>query len=124
MPNHDAPEPLYAAITIMGSGRLGPTVSAVIGLIAVAVGARTFIRRRTDDGRGAVAALALGGCSLAAGVLFLATADGGPGTGNGVVASIGAVVLGPIAIALGLRVVGWAPSPGSSGFDRGGDDTR
>jgi hypothetical protein len=43
----------------------------------------------------------LGVISLVLGGLFLATADGGPGTGNGVVGSGAAIVLGSIAIILG-----------------------
>ena len=47
-------QPLLAAITIMGSGRLGPTLTALIGLIATVIGGlrstranrRTRVRRR------------------------------------------------------------------------------
>jgi hypothetical protein len=108
----DGPEHLIiASIRVMGSGRLGPTVSALLGLIGAVIGGlaitrasgrnvassgvATFIERN-----GANAALVLGVISLALGGLFLATADGGPGTGNGVVGSIAAIVLGLIALAL------------------------
>jgi hypothetical protein len=105
-------QPLLAAITIMGSGRLGPTVAALLGLIGTVIGGLALIRsnRRnhdnadnsTTDARGrATAAFVLGLISLVLGGLFLATADGGPGTGNGVVGSGAAIVLGPIAIILG-----------------------
>ena len=109
--NATALQPLLAAITIMGSGRLGATVAAVIGLIGTVIGGLALGRasRRTrsdyvvpptgDDG--ATAAIVLGVISLVLGGLFLATADGGPGTGNGVVGSIVAIVLGPIAMVLG-----------------------
>jgi hypothetical protein len=43
----------------------------------------------------------LGVFALVFGVVFLAAADGGPGTGNGVVGSLFAIVLGPIALVLG-----------------------
>jgi hypothetical protein len=101
---------LLASITIGGSGRLGPTIAAVIGLTGTVVGALALAKRRADaasdlrsaDGRGrAAAAVGLGVISLVLGVLFLAAADGGPGTGNGVVGSAAAIVLGPIAIVLG-----------------------
>jgi len=103
---------LPAAITIMGSGRLGPTLTALIGLAATVIGGRALARARrrsrsdTDavapGGRnGDVAALALGAISLVLGGLFLAAADGGPGTGNGVVGSFVAIVLGPTAMVLG-----------------------
>jgi hypothetical protein len=93
----------------MGSGRLGPTIAAVIGLTGTVIGALTLARSKrlahatTDmpsaDGRGlAAATVALGVISLVLGGLFLAAADGGPGTGNGVVGSAAAIVLGPIAI--------------------------
>jgi hypothetical protein len=105
-------QPLLASITIMGSGRLGPTLTALIALIGTVIGglalARAKRRVRSDtnvgatSGRsGATAALVLGATSLVLGGLFLAAADGGPGTGNGVVGSFVAIVLGPIAIVLG-----------------------
>ena len=96
----------------MGSGRLGPTVAALLGLGGSVIGARALLRRRAGAGaegpptasplrdRPAIAVV-LGAVSLVLGVLFVATADGGPGTGNGVVASVGAMVFGPLAIGLG-----------------------
>ena len=108
---------LLSAITIMGSGRIGPTVAALIGLGGVAVGARSLVRRRAGSGDGSsggpvaapAVAVGLGTLSLALGILFAANADGGPGTGNGVVASVAAMLFGPVAIVLGglaLRVGG------------------
>jgi hypothetical protein len=101
-----------AAITVMGSGRLGPTASALLGLVGTIVGglALARVRRGTSTGsgldrtierRGAGVALVSGTIGLAFGVPFLVNADGGPGTGNGVVGSAAAIVLGPIAIVLG-----------------------
>jgi hypothetical protein len=104
-------EPHLATITIMGSGRIGPTLAAMIGLIATVVAGlaltRTKLRTRSDvevganSDQSANTALALGAISLILGGVFLATADGGPGTGNGVVGSFAALVLGPIAMVLG-----------------------
>jgi len=107
-----APDPLLTAITVMGSGRLGPTASALLGLAGTVIGglALARVRRgatttsgfgRTIERRGPGAAILLGMISLALGAVFLATADGGPGTGNGVVGSIVAIALGPVAFVLG-----------------------
>ena len=99
--------PTLAAITIMGSGRLGPTITALLGLAATILGARAFARARRPADRISSAApdhrptvLLLGLSSVLLGGLFLAAADGGPGTGNGVVGSTAAIVLGCIAIGL------------------------
>jgi hypothetical protein len=94
----------FASITIMGSGRLGPTITALIGLSAVVLGARALARaQRPSDqllGDARPTALLLGAPAVLLGALFLAAADGGPGTGNGVVGSAAAIVLGAIAIGL------------------------
>src|SRR5215207_6868192 len=93
--------PCLAAITIMGSGRVGPTVSAAIALIGTVVAglalSRANRRIRSDlqvhstrERTLAALALVLGTIGLIFGVVFLATADGGPGTGNGVVGSVAA----------------------------------
>ena len=99
--------PTLAAITIMGSGRLGPTITALLGLAATVLGARAFARARRPADRissGAPdhqpTAFLLGLSAVLLGGLFLAAADGGPGTGNGVVGSAAAIVLGSIAIGL------------------------
>jgi hypothetical protein len=95
-----------AAITIMGSGRVGPTITALLALAAVVLAARALARaRRPDrvasDGRDQhPTALWLGIPAVLLGGLFLAAADGGPGTGNGVVGSAAAIVLGLVAIGL------------------------
>ena len=99
--------PTLAAITIMGSGRLGPTITALLGLAAAVLGARALARARRPADRISSAApdhrrtaLLLGLSAVLLGGLFLAAADGGPGTGNGVVGSAAAIVLGSIAIGL------------------------
>jgi len=106
---HDAltAPPTLAAITIMGSGRLGPTITALLGLAAAALGARALARARrpadrfSSDVRDRLpSALLLAVPAVLLGGLFLAAADGGPGTGNGVVGSAAAIVLGSIAIGL------------------------
>jgi hypothetical protein len=95
---------MLAAITIFGSGRLGPTLTALLGLAGVIVGARAFTAARRSNARAVdarrSAALLLGLAALLLGFLFLAAADGGPGTGDGVVGSAAAIVLGLVAIGL------------------------
>ena len=99
--------PTMAAITIMGSGRLGPTITALLGLAAAVLGARALLRARRPDDRLSSDArgrrptiLLLGTSAVLLGGLFLAAADGGPGTGNGVFGSAAAIVLGFVAIGL------------------------
>lgn len=96
-----------AAATDMSSGRFGPTLTAVLGLAAAVLGARAFTRARHPGSPPKFAgpdrpptATLLGVVAMLLGGLFLATADGGPGTGNGVVGSIAAIVLGSVGIAL------------------------
>lgn len=96
-----------ASITIMGSGRLGPTITALLGLAAAVLGARELSRARRsadrislDAPRHRPTARLLGLAAVILGGLFLAAADGGPGTGNGVVGSAAAIVFGSIAIGL------------------------
>jgi hypothetical protein len=107
----EAEHPALASITIMGSGRVGPTAAALLGLVGAVIGRMALTRARgrplagsgatTIERNGANAALLLGVVSLTLGGLFLATADGGPGTGNGVVGSAAAIVLGATAMVLG-----------------------
>jgi len=101
------PGTTMAAITIMGSGRLGPTITALLGLAAAALGARALARaRRPGDGLSPdvrdhrPTTLVLGASAVLLGGIFLAAADGGPGTGNGVVGSAAAIVFGFVAIGL------------------------
>lgn len=98
-----------AAVTGMTSGRLGPTLAALLGLIGVISGVLALTRsgERIDNGTKAIAGTALmaGLLSVVLGGLFTATADGGPGTGNGIVAAVTAVVLGVIGTTLGGRTL-------------------
>lgn len=99
------PPSVMATITIFGSGRLGPTLIALLGLAGAIVGARALTAARRDGAHGAPAldahrskALMLGLAALLLGALCLAAADGGPGNGDGVVGSAAAIVLGLVAI--------------------------
>ncbi|MFD0353351.1 DUF6223 family protein [Streptomyces sp. NPDC127110] len=96
-----------AAATVYGPtfDRIWASVAALLAIAAVVIGRLALTRstRRIGNGgrRGAVVALGAGLIALVNGGLVLATADGGPGTGNGVVAGAAALVLGLIATLLG-----------------------
>ncbi|WP_327000215.1 DUF6223 family protein [Dactylosporangium sp. NBC_01737] len=96
--------PVQAAGYELGSGRLVPTVAAVIGLAGVVIGGLALAR----SARGAavqtlaVAALVAGLISAVVGGLHAANAGGGVGTGNGLAGAVVAVVLGLVAVALAL----------------------
>lgn len=105
-----------AAVTGMTSGRVGPTLTALVGLAGVVIGSLSLARSgRLSPGTGrmgAKVALVAGLISLVLGSLFAATAAGGPGTGNGIVGAWAAMVFGLIGVVLGgltlnrLRQVG------------------
>ncbi|WP_280397975.1 DUF6223 family protein [Nocardia carnea] len=98
---HASAEP---AVTGMTSGRVGPSLTALLGLIGVISGARALTSSGRRSGAGptaAVVAVVTGLISVVAGGLFAATADGGPGTGNGIVAAVIAVMLGLAGTILG-----------------------
>lgn len=78
--------------------RLVATVAALLALAGVVTALWALARSRSN---GSVRAVIAGAIGTGAGLLVVATADGGPGTGNGVVGGWAALVLGPIAIVLG-----------------------
>ncbi|MGW2655665.1 DUF6223 family protein [Streptomyces sp. NPDC001478] len=97
--------PLAADAYDLTTGRLVGTAGALVALAGVVLGALVLTRftapaRRGARRRGAFAALAAGLAGTAVGVVNLSVADGGPGTGNGVVGGAAALVLGPLAAAL------------------------
>ncbi|WP_227997290.1 DUF6223 family protein [Nocardia australiensis] len=87
----------------LGVGRAVPTSAAMLGLISVIVGGLALARsRRTGTGRARIiVALVLGPISVIVGGIHGANAAGGPGTGNGVLGAVFAVVLGLVGTALG-----------------------
>jgi hypothetical protein len=96
-----------AVTTVYGptSRRLWASAAGALALVGVVVGglarARS-VRRIGNGGRlGAIVALMAGAVAAINGGLVLAVANGGPGSGNGVVGGAGAVVLGVIGTALG-----------------------
>jgi hypothetical protein len=91
-----------AATTVYGltSRRLWAALVLVLALVGVIVGGLTLVR--PASGRlGALAGLATGLIAGVNGGLVLAFANGGPGSGNGVIGGAGALVLGVVAMALG-----------------------
>lgn len=81
------------------SGRIGPTIVAVLALAGVVLGVLALRRRAGRSG--ALGAVALGLVGAVLGVVFAATADGGLGTGNGLGGAVVAAVLGALAVVLG-----------------------
>jgi hypothetical protein len=83
-------------------GRLVGSVAALVALAGVVIGglalARLAGRRRR---RGAVAAMAAGLSGMVMGGLVVAAAEGGPGTGYGIVGGFVALAIGLVATVLG-----------------------
>ncbi|GLX98714.1 DUF6223 family protein [Herbidospora sp. NBRC 101105] len=80
------------------SGRVVSLVAALVALAGVGFGGMAlfrFVRRR------AVIALAAGAVGVVGGGWVVAVAEGGPGTGAGIVGGLVALVLGLVALALG-----------------------
>jgi hypothetical protein len=82
----------------IGSGRLVPTVAAVVGLIGVVLGGLTLAR--CFGKLGAIAAGVAGLISVVVGGLHSANSAGGSGTGNGLAGAIVAMVVGLISMIL------------------------
>ena len=98
-------EPSATTVHGLTPRRLWATTVVVLALVGVVVGGLALYcaaRRTGNHGRrAAIVALALGLIASLNGGLNLAVANGGPGTGNGVVGGAAAFVLGLIALALG-----------------------
>ena len=99
-----------AAVTVQGltGRRLWATISAVLALTGLIIGGVTLSRPGSVTSRrpGAIVAVVVGLVAAGSGGLNLVMANGGPGTGNGVVGGAAAFVLGLIAIALGALALG------------------
>ncbi|WP_433461965.1 DUF6223 family protein [Spirillospora sp. CA-128828] len=91
------------------AARLWATSAALLGLVGAAIGGLALARsvRSIGNGgrKGANLALVSGLITVVAGALNLAVADGGPGTGNGVVGGALALLLGLTAMILGGLVL-------------------
>jgi hypothetical protein len=101
------PVPLLDAASTVGAhtltvDRLVATTAVAIALAGTVLGALAVARRTGRGGnRRATVALAAGSIGVVVGGLVIVTADGGPGTGNGVVGGYAALALGLIAALLG-----------------------
>jgi hypothetical protein len=96
------PDPVSAYS--MSAGRLWSLVAAGLGLAGAVIGGLALARaaRRTGPGRrGAVAALVAGLAGAVIGALVVAAAEGGPGTGYGIVGGYLALAVGLISMTLG-----------------------
>ncbi|MER5479469.1 DUF6223 family protein [Streptomyces sp. NPDC002734] len=91
----------------IGDGRTGANLAllaAAVGLVLGWWALRTAARGEAARARSlTVAAVVAGVTGVALGVLHVATAADGPGTGNGFAGGIVAVLLGSAAVAVGLR---------------------
>ena len=91
------------------AGRFWSLVAALLALAGVVVGGLALARPASRIGtgpRGASAALAAGLAGVIIGGLVVAGADGGPGSGSGIVGGFLAVVIGLIGTALGGTALG------------------
>jgi hypothetical protein len=102
-----------AATTVRGMTlqRLWAGAAAGVALLSVVAGGVALTRRAT---RIATVAMIAGLIAAINGGLVLAVANGGPGTGNGVIGGAAALVLGIAAVTLGGFVVSRARTVGSA----------
>ncbi|WP_035855404.1 DUF6223 family protein [Cryptosporangium arvum] len=89
---------LESTVYSLTTGRLVASTAAVIALAGVVLGGVALARAGR---RASAAALATGGAGALAGAFVVATADGGPGSGSGIVGGFVALVLGLTAALLG-----------------------
>jgi hypothetical protein len=95
-------EPATTTVHGLTPRRLWATTVAGLALLGVVIGGQGLRRSAGRIGsREAIVALVAGLIAVANGGLNLATASGGPGTGNGVVGAAAALVLGIIGTVLG-----------------------
>ena len=97
---------LLAATTVdaytLTADRIVATAAAVVALAAVIIGGLALLRPiGRNRKRTSIVALATGLAGIVVGGLVVTTADGGPGTGNGVVGGYAALALGLIGVLLG-----------------------
>jgi hypothetical protein len=105
---HPSVQPVAADIYTVSAGRVGASLSALVGLFG-AVGGGLALARPTRQGHivtwarrnGAVTALGAGLIAVVVGGTVAATAYGGLGTGNGLGGAYFAMLLGLTAVTLG-----------------------
>ena len=99
-------EPAASTVYGLTTRRLWATAADLTALLGVAVGGLALTRRISRFGtasvrHAAILGLVLGLIAAVNGLLNVAIANGGPGTGNGVVGGAAAFVLGLIGMAIG-----------------------
>ncbi|WP_406074646.1 DUF6223 family protein [Micromonospora sp. NBC_01638] len=93
--------PTVDAYTLTGD-RVVATAAALVALAGAFIGGLALARSTNGNAKWTSAvALAAGGIGIVAGALVVVTADGGPGTGNGIVGGYAALGLGLTAALLG-----------------------
>lgn len=96
-----------AATTVQGptTRRLWASAAAALALAGAAGGAIAWLRPASRFGtrRGIFPVILAGAAGMVNGGFVLALADGGPGSGNGVVGGAAAVALGLVAVGFGYR---------------------
>jgi len=99
---HILAQPAATSAYTVTAGRLWSLVAALAGLAGVTLGVVALVRPAGRIGnRRAIVAFAAGLIAVVIGGLVVAAADGGPGTGYGIVGGVIAVVIGVIAFVLG-----------------------
>lgn len=95
----------YVDGTTLTPGRLWSAAGAVSGLAGMAVGVLAVVRsrRRIGNGgrRGAFVSVATGLIGVVVGAWVVAAAEGGPGTGYGIVGGYVSLAVGIVAAGLG-----------------------
>jgi uncharacterized protein DUF6223 len=91
-----------AAAYSLTAGRTWSLVAAVLGVAGLVAGGRALARSgRGGSRRAAVLAVTAGLAGAAVGAAVVAAADGGPGSGSGIVGGVAALAVGLCAASLG-----------------------
>jgi hypothetical protein len=104
-------DPQFLAESAVGASTLTfdravATAAAVVALAGAVMGGLALLRPAGGGSpRNSRIALATGVVGVVVGVWVLATADGGPGTGNGVIGGYAGVLFGLLAVLLGGLVL-------------------
>ena len=96
--------PAAVSAYTLTTGRLWAIVATLLALAGVVIGGRALAQPTARSGRGkqrAILALVVGLAGALIGGLVVAAADGGPGTGYGIVGGFVGLVIGLIALILG-----------------------
>jgi hypothetical protein len=83
------------------AGRLWSLVGVALGLAGLVIGGLALARPGRVGSRGSVAVLVTGLAGAVVGALVVAAADGGPGTGYGIVGGYVSLVIGLVGLLLG-----------------------